>query len=156
VLAVDINPTALCYARVNVALAGTAAVRPCRSDLLDDVEGTFDVILANPPFMVDPAGRTYRDGGGPTGHRLSLAILDAAGQRLRPGGSLVLFSGTGIVAGRDPLREAAALRLGGTGLAWTYREVDPDVYGEELDGPAYAEAERIAVVVLTATRPRRG
>jgi release factor glutamine methyltransferase len=32
--------------------------------------------------------------------------------------------------------------------------VDQDVYGEELDGPAYAWAERIAVVVLTATRPR--
>jgi hypothetical protein len=52
------------------------------------------------------------------------------------------------------LREAAAQRLAGTGLSWTYREVDPDVYGEELDGAAYARAERIAVVLLTATRAR--
>jgi len=153
VLAVDINEVALAYARVNVALAGTPAVCPCRSDLLDAVDGTFDLIIANPPFMIDPAGRTYRDGGGPHGHKLSLAIVDAATQRLRPGGSLVLFSGTGIVAGGDPLRDAAADRLRGTDLQWTYREVDPDVYSEELDG-AYAEAERIAVVVLTATRAR--
>jgi SAM-dependent methyltransferase len=151
VLAVDINEAALRYARVNVALAGTPAVRPCRSDLLDAVDGTFDLIIANPPFMVDPAGRTYRDGGGRHGHRLSLAIVDAATRRLRPGGSLVLFSGTGILTGHDPLRAAAADRLHGTNLRWTYREVDPDVYSEELDGPAYAEAERIAVVVLTAT-----
>jgi hypothetical protein len=65
----------------------------------------------------------------------------------------VLFSGTGITGGGDPFREAAAQHLDGTGLVWTYREVDPDVYGEELDGSAYAHAERIAVVVLTATRP---
>jgi methylase of polypeptide subunit release factors len=153
VLAVDINDAALRFARVNTGLAGTPGVRPCRSDLLNDVDGDFDLIISNPPFMIDPAGRAYRDGGGEHGHDLSLAIIDAAAKRLGPGGSLVLFSGTGIVDGRDPFRAAAAERLTGTGLEWFYREVDPDVYGEELDGPAYAHAERIAVVVLTAVRP---
>jgi hypothetical protein len=103
--------------------------------------------------MIDPAGRAYRDGGGEHGHKLALAIVDAAATRLEPGGSLVLFSGTGITDGCDPFRQEAGERLDGTGLVWTYREVDPDVYGEELDGPPYAHAERIAVVVLTATRP---
>ncbi|HEX5201243.1 MAG TPA: class I SAM-dependent methyltransferase [Actinoplanes sp.] len=154
VVAVDINDTALAYARVNTALAGLDRVRPTRSDLLADVDGDFDLIISNPPFMIDPAGRTYRDGGGPDGNGLSLAVLDTAEKRLAVGGSLVLFSGTGIVAGRDPLREAAERRLAGTGLRWTYREVDPDVYGEELADEAYRHAERIAVVVLTATRTR--
>ncbi len=152
VLAVDINPAALRFARVNTELAGTSRVQPCHSDLLRDVDGTFDLIVSNPPFMIDPAGRAYRDGGGPHGGELSLAIIDAAAERLGPGGSLVLFSGTGIVDGEDPFRAAAAERLAGTDLSWTYREVDPDVYDEELDGPAYAHAERIAVVVLTAVR----
>ncbi|WIM93088.1 class I SAM-dependent methyltransferase [Actinoplanes oblitus] len=152
VLAVDINDTALRYAQVNARLAGTGGVLPRHSDLLDDVDGDFDLIISNPPFMVDPAGRVYRDGGGPDGNELSLRIIDVAAKRLTPGGTLVLFSGTGIAGGHDPLRAAAADRLAGTGLDWTYREVDPDVYGEELDGPAYAGAERIAVVVLTATR----
>jgi SAM-dependent methyltransferase len=155
VLGVDINPAALRFARVNTVLAGLETVRPCASNLLTDVEGDFDLIISNPPFMIDPAGRAYRDGGGDEGHELSLSIIDVAAGRLAPGGSLVLFSGAGIVDGRDPLREAAAQRLEGTGLAWTYREVDPDVYDEELDGPAYAHAERIAVVVLTAVRNDR-
>ena len=129
-------------------------IEPRRSNLLDGVDGRFDLIVSNPPFMVDPAGRTYRDGGGPDGNELTLTIIDVAAERLAPGGSLVLFSGCGIVEGHDPLRQAAAERLAGTGLTWTYREVDPDVYDEELDGPAYARAERIAVVLLTATRPR--
>jgi methylase of polypeptide subunit release factors len=154
VFGVDVNDTALRYARVNTALAGIDRIRLVRSDLLADVDGTFDLIFANPPFMIDPAGRTYRDGGGPDGAALSLAVVDTAAQRLAPGGSLVLFSGTGIVAGSDPLREAAARRLADTDLTWSYREVDPDVYGEELDTDAYRHAERIAVVVLTATRSR--
>ncbi|MCY1139759.1 class I SAM-dependent methyltransferase [Actinoplanes sp. Pm04-4] len=155
VLAVDINDNALRYARINAALAGVRGrVLPCPSNLLDDVDGSFDLIVSNPPFMVDPAGRTYRDGGGPEGSDLSLRIIDVAAQRLAPGGSLVLFSGCGIVDGHDPLREAAAERLSGTDLTWSYREVDPDVYDEELDGPAYDRAERIAVVLLSATRPR--
>ena len=154
VLAVDINPAALRFARVNTALAGVTGVQPCHSDLLSGVDGDFDLIISNPPFMIDPAGRAYRDGGS-NGYELSLAILGAAEERLSPGGSLVLFSGTGIVDGRDPLRDAAAARLAGSELTWSYREVDPDVYDEELDGPAYAHAERIAVVVLTATRPAR-
>lgn len=154
VFAVDINDTALRYARINVGLAGRDAVRPVRSDLLDAVDGRFDLIISNPPFMIDPAGRTYRDGGGPAGNDLSLRIVDVAAGRLAPGGTLVLFSGSGIVDGVDPLHAAAAERLDGSGLTWTYREADPDVYDEELDGTVYAAAERIAVVVLTATRPR--
>jgi methylase of polypeptide subunit release factors len=154
VVAVDINDTALRYARINAALAGIDRVHPTHSDLLDDVDGTFDLIISNPPFMIDPARRTYRDGGGPDGNELSLKVIDAAAHRLAPGGSLVLFSGTGISDGRDPLHEAAGRRLAGTGLRWTYREVDPDVYGEELETEAYRWAERIVVVVLTATRPR--
>ena len=37
-------------------------------------------------------------------------------------------------------------------LSWSYREMDPDVFGEELETATYASAERIAAVVLTVTR----
>ena len=67
--------------------------------------------------------------------------------------ALVLFTGVMVVAGETPFRDEAARRLAGAGLAWTYREVDPDVYGEELDQLGYARADRIALAVLTATRP---
>jgi hypothetical protein len=36
-------------------------------------------------------------------------------------------------------------------MRWSYAEVDPDVFGEELETPAYADADRIAAVVLTVT-----
>jgi SAM-dependent methyltransferase len=153
VLAVDVNPAALHLAAINAAAAGTGNVGVRGSDLLNDVPGDFDLIVSNPPFMIDPERRAYRDGGGPHGHNLPLAVLAAGVERLAPGGSLVLFAGTGVADGRDPLLDAADARLAGTGLSWTYREVDPDVYSENLDGPAYAHADRIALVVLTATRP---
>ncbi|MDP4022543.1 class I SAM-dependent methyltransferase [Methylobacterium sp. NEAU 140] len=150
---VDINPAALRAAGVNARLAGTDGVDLRRSDLLCGVDGDFDLIVSNPPFMVDAAGRAYRHGGGPLGAGLSLKVVEAAADRLAPGGSLVLFTGAAIVAGDDPFREAAGETCDRAGLDWTYREFDPDAYGEELDDPAYAAAERIALVVLTATRP---
>ena len=153
VFLVDINPAALRAARVNARLAGTEGVVTRQSDLLRDVDGLFDLIVSNPPFMVDAAARAYRHGGGPLGAGLSLSVVEAASERLAPGGSLVLFTGAAIVAGADPFRAAAAEICGRAGLAWSYREFDPDAYGEELDAPGYAEAERIALVVLTATRP---
>ena len=149
VLGVDINDAALRMTRVNASLAGVA-VEAVHSDLLTGVDGTFDLIVANPPYMADPAARAYRDGGGPLGAGLSLRIIGTAIERLAPGGTLLLYTGAAIVAGRDAFREAAAAMLAGAGLTWGYRELDPDVFGEELEGGAYADAERIAAVELIA------
>ena len=151
VFAVDINDAALALTQANAVLAG-ATVEAVHSDLLSAVPGSFDLIVANPPYLVDPAARAYRHGGGEWGGALSLAILDAAIDRLAPGGTLLLYTGAAIVDGADPLRTAASTRLAGTGLSWSYREVDPDVFGEELDGGAYAMADRIAAVVLTVRK----
>jgi release factor glutamine methyltransferase len=124
-----------------------------RSRPLRDLEGRFDLIVSNPPFMIDTAGRAYRHGGGPLGAGLSLAVAEQAVARLAPGGSLVLFTGAAIVEGEDPFRDAVAGLCTGAGLDWTYREFDPDAYGEELADAAYDAVERLALVILTATRP---
>lgn len=151
VLAVDINPSALRMARVNAALAGVR-VATMNSDLLSAVPGSFDLIVANPPYLVDPGARAYRHGGGPLGAGLSLAILDAALERLAPGGTLVLYTGAAIVNGTDPFKTAALAQIGGSGASWTYEELDPDVFGEELDGGAYTTTDRIAAVLLTTKK----
>ena len=119
------------------------------SEQAASVRNRFSLVLANPPYLVDPAQRAYRHGGGPLGAGLSLAILDAALERLAPGGTLVLYTGAAIEQGTDPFRAAAAERLRGCGARWTYREMDPDVFGEELDAEAYRHTDRIAAVVLT-------
>lgn len=149
VLAVDLNTSAVRFTCVNAALAGTDNVRALCSDLLEGVEGKFDLIVANPPYLVDPDQRAYRHGGGALGADVSLAIVETARQRLVPGGTLVLYTGVAMPSGEDPFWEAVRRRLAGEQVTWTYREVDPDVFGEELLEPPYTAAERIAAVVLT-------
>lgn len=152
VLAVDINPAALRLTAVNAALAEVSNVTTETSDVLQDVDGHFDLIVANPPYMSDPAERAYRHGGGAFGAELSIRIVEQALNRLAPGGSLVLYTGVAMIEGRDPFLEALTPLLISPLFGWTYRELDPDVFGEELLNPGYKRVERIAVVALVVTR----
>jgi len=151
VVAVDINQAALRLTEVNAALAGVR-VSAVDSNLLASVPGSFDLIVSNPPYLVDRGERAYRHGGGPLGAGLSLAILDTALERLAPGGTLLLYTGAAIVNGADPFKQAAEARFNNSGLSWTYEELDPDVFGEELERGVYTGADRIAAVTLTVTK----
>ncbi len=151
VFAVDINDEALRFCRLNAALSGVDRIDVRKSDLLSDVDGAFDLVVANPPYLLDRERRTYRHGGGSLGEGLSLAIVDLAASRLAPGGTLLLYTGTAVCGGVDGFREKVAARIG-DGLDWRYDELDPDVFGEELLEPAYRDADRIAAVVLSITR----
>ena len=145
----DVNPLALRYARVNAALAQVEdRVEIVESDVLRAVEGPLDLVVSNPPYLADDRGRVYRDGGGPRGIDLSVRIAREALERLSSGGRLVLYTASPIEDGRDPLRAALAPLL--AGIAFSYAELDPDVFGEELERMAYAAADRIAVVALDA------
>ena len=108
----------------------------------------FDLIVSNPPYLRDGEARTYREGGGALGEGLSVRIVQEAVERLSPRGMLILYTGAPIVAGVDMLRASIEPWLRQRGLAFTYEELDPDVFGEELERPAYANVERIAVVGL--------
>jgi methylase of polypeptide subunit release factors len=151
VIASDINPQALRFARVNAAHAGLA-VETLKADGLEGAPTSLEVTLANPPYMA-ASDQTYRDGGDQHGARLSLDWADAALAHLKPGGRLLLYTGSAIVDGRDRLRAGLEDLAGRTGSALRYREIDPDVFGEELETPAYAEVERIAVVGAVITKP---
>ncbi|WP_296257196.1 MULTISPECIES: class I SAM-dependent methyltransferase [unclassified Pseudomonas] len=154
VLAVDINPTALRFTSINATLAGVENVSAYHSDILEGTTGAFDLIVANPPYMQDTQQRAYRHGGERLGSELSIRILTQAVERLTVGGSLVLYTGAPSVDGVDLFLEQARAVVDRPELAWTYREMDPDVFGEELDTAPYQQADRIAAVVLTVTRSR--
>ena len=150
----DINPTALRHAEINAELAGVAASFRC-CDLFAGIECPVDLIVANPPYLVDPQARLYRHGGGALGSALSMRIVREGMACLAPGGRLILYTGSPIVRGRDPLREAIELAIAGTAVSCAYAELDPDVFGEELEMPAYLDVDRIAAVgvVLTLHAP---
>ncbi|HVT36951.1 MAG TPA: class I SAM-dependent methyltransferase [Nevskiaceae bacterium] len=149
----DINPQALRLAAVNAALNGVPHARALRSDLLGAVQPPIDLVLCNPPYLCDPSQRAYRHGGGALGCALALRVVSEALARLAPGGRLVLYTGSPMVDGQDTFFDAARPLLQAAGAQWQYREIDPDVFGEELDAPAYARVERIAAVGLIAQMP---
>jgi methylase of polypeptide subunit release factors len=152
VLAVDINDRALALADVNIHLAGVENASAHHSNLLTQVDGLFDLIVANPPYLLDAAERAYRHGGGKLGAGLSLQIVQAAIVRLAHGGALWLYAGVAMEHGEDAFLRQATAMLEEAGLRWTYEEIDPDVFGEELETTGYAGVERIAAVWLVASK----
>jgi SAM-dependent methyltransferase len=148
----DVNPRALAYAEVNARLSERPhATSFVQSDVLARVEGAFDLIVANPPYMLDVSQRTYRDGGGSHGEALSLRIAREALGRLAPAGTLLLYTGAAIVDGEDVFLRGVRPLL--EDWAFSYEELDPDVFGEELEQPGYERVERIAAVGLSVRRP---
>ena len=152
VVAVDINDEALYLARINIEAAGLNNIRLRHSDLLNNVEGNFDLIIANPPFLLDPDERTYRHGGGKLGSGLSLDIVDTALKRLNPEGTLLLYTGVAIVNGHDDFLEAVILKLKLGNFNYEYTEIDPDIFGEELENKEYMYVDRVAAIVLVAQK----
>jgi methylase of polypeptide subunit release factors len=148
----DINATALQLARVNADAAGVKATI-IHSDLFANVEGEFELIVANPPYLNDPMQRTYRHGGGRFGSALSLKIAEQAAERLTPGGFLILYTGSAIENGVDHFYGSIKSAFMDCDLEWSYEEIDPDVFGEELESIAYDSVDRIAAVSLIVRKP---
>jgi methylase of polypeptide subunit release factors len=67
VVAVDVNPRALDYARLNAALNGIENIDPRLGSWFEPVAGErFDIITANPPYVMSPDSTfLYRDSGMP-------------------------------------------------------------------------------------------
>jgi hypothetical protein len=147
----DINPAALTLASVNARFAGvehdTVIARTP-----SDVVGEYDLIVTHPPFMIDPDGRAYRDGGEFYGGKLSIDWTLAAITKLAPGGRFIMHTGVSIVDGRDVVHEALRGMIPDVGYSHEYRVLDPDIFGDELDKEPYAKVDRIAAIGLCVVR----
>lgn len=119
----DLSSDALVVAKQNAERHGVGArVTFVNTSYLDDVPGAFDLIVANPPYVRDgdkPAlARDVRHEpdvalfGGPDGLRDVAGALDAASEKLTPGGWFVMEFGYGQEDDVQRLiDERSALRL---------------------------------------------
>jgi methylase of polypeptide subunit release factors len=92
VVGVDLNRRALRLARVNAALNGITGIEWRQGDLFEPVgDEQFDLVIANPPYIVSPRREfLYRDGGRED-DALSRSVVTGAAARLREGGYAHIF-----------------------------------------------------------------
>jgi methylase of polypeptide subunit release factors len=141
---VDINPRALRYARINAEAAAVDA-----EFLESDQVPECDLLIGNAPYLMDDGGREYRHGGDLLGGAVSLDWIEQGLRKLRPGGTILLYSGAAYVDGRSPLLDAVEDACRAEDARLEVQELDPDVFGEQLLEPGYEDVERIAAVGLS-------
>jgi methylase of polypeptide subunit release factors len=102
VTATDLNPRALAFTRLTLALSGAAGAELLEGSLFEPVgAATYDLIVSNPPFVISPGARlTYRDGG-MGGDDLCRALVSGAGERLNEGGYAQFLANWQHVEGED-------------------------------------------------------
>jgi SAM-dependent methyltransferase len=114
VVATDVNPRALAYAAFNAALNGVGNVEVRQGSFFEPVEGErFDLVVANPPYVVSPeSAYLFRDGG-LRGDAVSELVVRGTPAVLAPGG----FASVLIAWALDPDDPAARPRswLDGSG-----------------------------------------
>lgn len=92
VLAVDVNPEAVQEASEKLEDHENVEVR--ESDLFENVDGVFDLIAFNPPYLPDDEEDVDDDGmwvGGETGEELTEEFLDEAGDYLSENGFVIFI-----------------------------------------------------------------
>jgi|tagenome__1003787_1003787.scaffolds.fasta_scaffold20976640_2 SAM-dependent methyltransferase len=108
VVATDLNPRALNYAAFSAQLSGSDNIEFREGDLFDPVgEELFDLVVANPPFIISPDDSyAFRDSP-LEGDEISRRTVQGAALHLREGGFAFVLVGWGRAAGQhwsDPLR----------------------------------------------------
>jgi len=94
VTSVDINPRAIAFATFNAALNGLHNIDVVLSDLFERVDGTCDLLLANPPYAPDRAARAGTNfwSGGIDGTEILERIVRAIPTRLDRDGACHLIA----------------------------------------------------------------
>lgn len=152
VVAVDLSDEAVGLARANAGAVAGLDLRVVQGDardpgLLAELDGTVDVVVANPPYIppdavpLDPEVRDHDPdlalyGGGADGLDVPRAVIAAAARLLVPGGLLVMEH----AEVQDAAARAAAEETG----AFTQVRTLPDLTGR----PRTLVARRVAPAVV--------
>src|SRR5919199_1324577 len=95
VLAVDINPHALAAARANADRNGVAdRIEVRHSDVFSTVDGTFDLIIFDPPFRWFAPRDLLEAASADENYRALTTFFRSARRHLAPNGRMLVFFGT--------------------------------------------------------------
>ena len=101
------NPRALAYAEFNAALNGASNVETRQGSFFEPVEGEqFELVVANPPYVVSPEGAYLFRDGGMRGDAVSEHVVRTVPAALAPGG----YASVLIAWALDPDEPAARPR----------------------------------------------
>lgn len=155
VVATDVAPRAIGFARFNAALNGVDLDLRLGS-LYQPVAGErFDRIVSNPPFVITPRGRaevpdyTYRDGGA-VGDGLTEQVVRGAAAHLVPGGVAQLLGNWEVTDDEAAAQDRVLGWADGLDVWVVQRDLlDPAEYAETWvrDGGARAGTPRSEVLV---------
>jgi hypothetical protein len=144
----DVNPSALSLTEINAEINEITGFRLKECSFLEQAPPDIDLVIANPPYIIDPTRRLYRHGGDLYGMAFSLKVVSSFLSHCRPQSRLLLYTGAVFVAGEDVFLKNLRPILAREKVSWTYSELDPDIFGEQLELPEYKEVERISAVGL--------
>jgi release factor glutamine methyltransferase len=134
IVASDISESALAVARRNAERNRVGAlIEFVESDLFDDLDGQFDVIVSNPPYISQAEFKTLQKevlkeprialDGGEDGLDFYRKIIPGSALRLKENGMLIMEIGYGQLEGiRDIVRKSGRLEL--TEVAKDWRDID--------------------------------
>nr|WP_202447357.1 class I SAM-dependent methyltransferase [Streptomyces sp. SID5468] len=132
VTATDLNPRALAFTRLTLALSGAPEPDLRQGSLFEPVAGErFDLIVSNPPFVISPGERfVYRDGG-MAGDDLCRTLVQRSAEHLTEGGYCQLLANWQHVEGEDWRERVTSWVPAGCDAWIVQREVqDPAEYAE--------------------------
>ncbi|MFO7626205.1 MAG: class I SAM-dependent methyltransferase [Candidatus Fermentibacteraceae bacterium] len=135
--AAEYNPRAVAFAGVNAAINGLEGkVRPIESNLWEKVDGVFDIVVCNPPYVPMPDHKVSKSnmdayGGADYGMNIPVEVFRGLSEHLDTSGYAVFLASSPVVGGRSLLHErlaplASDLGLSATLTAWNYTDLIHD------------------------------
>ncbi|MFH1649800.1 MAG: HemK2/MTQ2 family protein methyltransferase [Candidatus Woesearchaeota archaeon] len=94
VTAVDIDPEAVAFVRELVKQDGITNIEVIESDLFEKVDGEFDTILFNTPYLPEDGEPDPALDGGALGYEIVIRFLSEAKGHLAPEGIILLVIST--------------------------------------------------------------
>lgn len=147
VVATDLNPKAVEFARFNACLNGVKNVECLRGDAFSPVAGRkFDLIFSNPPFFITP-GREFLFCNNPMElDQMCRQLVKQAPEHLEPGGYFQMLCEWVQVRGQDWHDRLGEWfrETGCDGWVWKGSTSDPGEYAQNRIGEVTNSSERDA------------